>query len=246
MFTKWLYTKHLGEGMVDWHVLTELYIFADMRGIVALRRDIMNRFILMRSSDKGSQLHEYDDVARAYACLPESSALRKWIVLTYVHHYRPGLSNLLDEEHRAKCVIAPVAFLFAVMEAQASLLHQIEHSADDRLVGDPGNLGGILMCRCCRDACRFHEHESDEERRASKCSASVCPSDHGLNDSVIKSLLIIHSVRSEPGRITRAAVLLEDGHWRFRHLYQVISLRSEPHDGSLAQIVPGHHWHCDD
>lgn len=162
LFIRWLYTGTVGIGTADaeWEELTDLYIFANVRLILALRRDIMNMYVDNATLKEGSVwFHEYRDIAKVYEHLPGSSPLRLRIISSYIHHYTPDVDD--EEQKKQRALITPVDFLFEVVEGQARLHKEGAYSMNR------------YACPCCHRHCAFHEHKSKEERTASQCSVST-------------------------------------------------------------------------
>lgn len=150
-FIGWLYTRNSFCSTLpeDRPSASSLYIFADRYDVLALRRDCLN---MLSSLTRRNIITSYTSVVNAYGNLPESSPYLRALEQTYICKWTPDLDSIGDQD--ATRATAPSNFLAAVMVGKA----RRNGSGDHR----PG-------C-CCYNVCRFHEHESDEEREASKPS----------------------------------------------------------------------------
>lgn len=130
----------LTRGRETWMKVAGLvYIFADQYNILALRRAVTTSWHRLK-------LAPYSVVIQAYENLPESSLFRRFLVESYVWHWR-GDSDIETEKQKVGDV--PIRFFcswISVMVPRVRL----------------GKLKG--SCPCCNDSCRFHEHESAEEK----------------------------------------------------------------------------------
>jgi hypothetical protein len=147
----WLYSGRLQEKRPVHDINTEqlfrLYIFADEKDFLALRRTIMNKLV-----DSGLYELPYPLIALVTNSLPSSAPLYEYVVEWYIRHWHPSL----DEDQSYGDV--PKEFLHRVMCGIAWIA-----GFRDR--------GGV-SCPCCADPCRYHEHKSREEWMQSKLTRS--------------------------------------------------------------------------
>jgi hypothetical protein len=151
-FVRWLYSGQLGNRAPcpDDKELYRLYIFADEKDILALRRAVMNRLV-------GSDYLSCHEMAFPVNSLPPSAPLYNFVVEWYTQHwFHPDIDIF---EHGQLYEGLPKEFLYLVMCG-------IESRAEAVLKS-----GKRPSCACCDSPCRFHEHANREEWLESK---SVC------------------------------------------------------------------------
>jgi len=143
-FVKWLYSgKLIGPGADAGTVeLFQLYIFADERDILALRRDVMTR---LSGSDPDLPYHE---IALPINALPSSSPLYKFIVAWHSNHWSPDESDSGKQDQ-------------AYEDLPKEFLHLVMRGLVLRPVSRPS-------CACCASPCGFHEHKSYDEWQQSE------------------------------------------------------------------------------
>lgn len=133
-----------------------LYIFADRFDFLALRRHIFKAwneaFIVSKSPG-------FENVNYLYKNLPTSSPMLQFTVDVDAKH-KVFKSYVLGAAERA-----PSAYLFAVLQAREAI-----HLSELTNIKNPAAKTEDIKCPCCHDVCRYHEHESEEERKASEWS----------------------------------------------------------------------------
>jgi len=149
-FVQWLYSGRLGgpESGTDLEDLFKLYIFADEKDILALRRDVMTRLVHF-----GFDYLPYREIALATDSLPPSAALYRWAVEWYSNHWLPTKDDPCQQGQEYERL--PKEFMHLVMcglSERAELLRN----------------GKKPICLCCREPCRFHEHKSYNEWQESE------------------------------------------------------------------------------
>lgn len=163
----WMYTGQLtGEHCLYARTLIDVYIFADKFEFLALRRSIIRPAAFRRY--KGCRFcSSYSTVSHAYRNLPSNSPLLRFIEKTYIQHWRCDVDeDPIDHSDRAA---APPEFLSAVLYGRDKMLRDAQ---DKRSKGDENAMSDMQKCACCNDVCLFHEHQSEEERKACKCRHS--------------------------------------------------------------------------
>lgn len=146
MFVKWIYTGEV-TSMEPFSRYFNLYIFADLVDIVALRRVIMTQI-----QDYEEDLPEYNAVKLALKNLPQSSPLRACILDVYISHWEPAYDD---------CDPYPTDTASDPENTLATFMYQV---ARGLAVRENVNATG---CLCCYSDCEYHEHESKEEWEAS-------------------------------------------------------------------------------
>jgi len=165
MVLSWLYTGCLipfakGERMLSQY--WEVFLFADIYECPALRRTVMTT--IQKSCGSGRRVFfAYRTIRKVYSMTPENSAIRCYVSEFYANHWKPSkdnieLANGLADKYCYQD--APVDFFYDVM----TLLSTLDKTKPP--------------CLCCSDFCRYHNHESEEERLASMCLSST-RSGHG-------------------------------------------------------------------
>lgn len=152
----WLYTGMITglDGVSDFHHLTKVYIFADQKDIVALRRQVLAEISISSSAT----VPAWASVDMAYSHLPESSQFRQFLMARFVAHWDYSCDGDEAEGARREAIrYAPKEFLYDILVAQS------RHRSEGAFA-----IGDDPHCRCCHDICSFHEHESNEGREASK------------------------------------------------------------------------------
>lgn len=122
---------------------------------MALRRAVIDALVKGVHEDGNITVPRYFTISLVYNSLPETSPLCSFLAEVYVNHWNIGLdrSNVCPEENKHRNH-APSHFLSAVMAGISHRVLEGVETEDD--------------CRCCHKTCDFHEHESDEERIASR------------------------------------------------------------------------------
>ncbi|KAH0031589.1 hypothetical protein KCU78_g2781, partial [Aureobasidium melanogenum] len=140
IFAAWLSHSLLEHDILSSSSLIQLYIFADSYDFPALRRDIM--LILAGKCGHTPGAESFKSLAQmhVFSKLSSSSPLYQWLVETHIHHS----TSLSDDQGYEE---VPREFLFLICRGFAQ-------NVDDRL------------CKCCHNPCDYHEHESEEEWRA--------------------------------------------------------------------------------
>ncbi|THX83213.1 hypothetical protein D6D04_03081 [Aureobasidium pullulans] len=145
MFVRWIFTGEVASPRCLSHDFN-LYIFADLVDIVALRRMIMTRI-----QGYSEDIPEYSAVKLALMNLPEFSPLRAWILHIYISHWEPAHDDRdpypTDTADDPDNTLA--AFMYQVARGLA-----VRESVD------------AASCLCCNSDCGYHEHESMAEWEA--------------------------------------------------------------------------------
>lgn len=150
-FVRWLYSGKLSgpDANTGTEELFRLYVFADEKDILALRRDVMTRLMEFDSA------LPYSEIALPINSLPPSAPLYKFIVEWHSHHWWPVKRDFGPQDQGYEDL--PKEFLHLVMRG---------------LVLRPGSnsnsIGTNPSCACCGSPCRFHEHKSYEEWQQSE------------------------------------------------------------------------------
>ena len=147
---RWLYSGKLSAGVVvpNTEVLFQLYIFADEKDILALRRDIMSELVKREETDLPCAL-----VALATNSLLPSAALYRYLVDWHVQHWTP--SEAAQDERYSEYEALPKEFMHLVMCKLA-----IRARTTSKPVQSP--------CACCNSPCSYHEHANYTEWFQSK------------------------------------------------------------------------------
>lgn len=146
-FVRWLYSGKLSgpDANTGTEELFQLYIFADEKDILALRRDVMTRLVQYGLDDLLDR-----DIALATNSLPPSAPLYKFAVEWYINHWYHIKSNLCQQQDQ-EYENFPKEFMYLAM---CGLSERAQH----------GNKPTFMWCQ----PCRFHEHESYHERLSSE------------------------------------------------------------------------------
>lgn len=128
----------------DWGDCVALYIFADRYNFLALRRELIDEMIDL-------PVTSYHDVEQVFAGTPGTSQLRRLVIELYSYHWEPDHDSDKETQRRHD---APQDFLSPVMGSQGKIIVAMK-------------VGKALKCDCCHNRCSFHEHESEEECKAS-------------------------------------------------------------------------------
>ncbi|KAG9911579.1 hypothetical protein KCU98_g7904, partial [Aureobasidium melanogenum] len=149
-FRDWMYMGtfdhligYLSEGLECLYV--KLYLFADQTDIIALRRNAISHLA-------DEDLLTWDLAKLILMNLPENSPLRRYALDSFIAHWEPsyGLTiPRLDSQSDPEYLLSN--FLGEVLTGVA--LRKLP--TDD-----------CTQCPCDNDLCRYHEHESEEEREA--------------------------------------------------------------------------------
>lgn len=137
---RWLYSGKLSAGLPrpDTEELFTLYIFADEKDILALRRDVMSELVKRQNIDL-----PYASVALATNSLPPSSALYRYLVDWQVQHWNP--SEAAQDQHYSEYEALPKEFMHLVMCKLAIRARATSNPAQS-------------PCVCCNSSCSYHEH----------------------------------------------------------------------------------------
>jgi hypothetical protein len=139
VFINWVHTGRLELHSWDREDRVKLYIFADFVDILALRRQIMT---------EPDRMEKYREVGVVMAFLPSMSPFRTRIADHYANHWEPE-----DDKHDSISVLDITShreFFNDIVESDARAKTR-KHAG----------------CPCCGNPCRYHEHVSEEEWRAS-------------------------------------------------------------------------------
>jgi hypothetical protein len=147
-FTGWLYT---GDVFVDEGAALcymELYIFADLVDIIALRRETITQLSEMTELEP-----RYETVRSGLKNITQYSQLYKWLMDVYVAHWEPEHDDddpcLYNGDTDPDYLL--VTFMYQVM----------------RGVANRDKTQDWKECSCCHHPCEYHEHSSKEEWEAS-------------------------------------------------------------------------------
>jgi len=133
---------------LDTEELFHLYIFADEKDILALRRDVMSELVKKEKADL-----PYALVALATNSLLPSAPLYKYLVDWHVQHWHP--SEEAQSQHYSDYEALPKEFMHLVMCKLA-----LRARAASNPIQSP--------CTCCNSPCSYHEHVDFEEWLYSK------------------------------------------------------------------------------
>lgn len=141
IFVTWLYTgKFLGHCE---SVMLPVYVLTDQTDIVALRRGLMDYYLMELDSS-------WSDMCLVINSIPESSGLWRWFVDKQVHQFEEKRQS--NGKRQAELDTVPKTFLYDVMDGLAGKPPQVDQTA----------------CPCCRDPCKYHEHKDLAEWGFSK------------------------------------------------------------------------------
>ncbi|KAF1346264.1 hypothetical protein BDV97DRAFT_372232 [Delphinella strobiligena] len=125
--------------------VVRLYLLADQTECLALRRTTISYLQIL-------PLPRYSTVTTAVSSLLESSPLRNLLVDSYASHWETDHSAFSDDDGEK----LPSKFFYKV------LIRKSELRRDDRLARRRAG----ARCVCCGWDCRWHEHGSNEDMRA--------------------------------------------------------------------------------
>lgn len=157
LFIGWIYTGKFNKNVHSFY-LVRLYILADGKEVLALRRKVLQE---LQSKVNTGVLVSYTSVRQAYQCLPDSSPLLDFLVQAYINHFHPGFdtkqgvdvgNNPQARAYKPTIESTPSQFFYKVLIGQSTFLH----STSPNFVKPP--------CDCCHNICKFHEHGNDSER----------------------------------------------------------------------------------
>lgn len=154
MFGRYLYTRdlvHHDDVTLNLNTLVDLYIFADMIGAISLRRDIITVWSV-DLDEFGPRFPSYKAIDKMNQNLPENSPLRMLMLQSHIWHWEPTHEVVADAEEQSTAL----AFMTAVALGKHEILTSVERDSNEP------------NCPCCNEPCKYHEHVSEEERRASK------------------------------------------------------------------------------
>jgi len=149
LFFGWLYTGKVDSS--DWHNLTELYFLGHAAGSVALKRSTITQLQKACRNDQRNrtELFHYGHISVIEEMVGASSPLSRYVEDTYFNHWSPEADcdgvNDDPSDH-------PKSSLFFKRLFQRSFKEQKEAE----------------NCSCCHDHCKYHGHENEAERLASK------------------------------------------------------------------------------
>lgn len=150
-FTAWLYTGDILSEVdtIEINCFLELYVFADLVDIIALRRETLKQI----SETEGPKVH-YDSVRFILKNTTQNSQLYRWTLAFYITHWQPehdddGDPCLFDSDTDPDYLLA--TFMYKVTRGLAVR----------------GKDVGFIECSCCNHPCEYHEHSSMEEWEAS-------------------------------------------------------------------------------
>ncbi|THZ97243.1 hypothetical protein D6C82_06565 [Aureobasidium pullulans] len=166
MLITWLYSGSITED-ARYHDIFDLYLFADMTDIRALRKSIMDH-LHKHSHEKGNPRLKH--VAKVLAVLSKSSGLVRWMVDRYARHWRVRIS---DEPKRKRAMEKYKDFFIQVRAAQGKAKVYTCRSSQCCVIEDPccDTVDDTRGCGCSHhtntpsQACNYHEHANFDEWR---------------------------------------------------------------------------------
>ncbi|THY17419.1 hypothetical protein D6D00_08503 [Aureobasidium pullulans] len=152
----WLYSGQIISSYYS--QLFDVYVFADEKKMLALRRSLMSKIVLCcNASHEDSEANEInyfglDDMLPYIYRLPPSCGLFRYLADFYVHHWILMPCDVrFDKEDPDKRI--PREFYWYVIKALA---------ADRNRMITPK--ASNLLCRCCQhSSCNYHEHVNGDE-----------------------------------------------------------------------------------
>ena len=161
----WLYSGQIISSYYS--QLFDIYVFADEKKMLALRRSLMSKIVLCcNASHEDSEANEInyfglDDMLPYIYRLPPSCGLFRYLADFYVHHWILMPCDVrFDKEDPDKRI--PREFYWYVIKALA---------ADRNRMITPK--ASNLLCRCCQhSSCNYHEHVNGDEWGQSVLSTS--------------------------------------------------------------------------
>jgi len=147
---RWLYSGMLSTrySAPEIEELFHLYIFADEKDILALRRDVMSELVKKEKVDL-----PYELVALATNSLLPSAPLYSFLLDWHVHHWNP--LEAAQSQHYSDYEVLPKESMHLVMCRLA-----IRARAASNPVQSP--------CTCCNSPCSYHEHVTQTNWLTSK------------------------------------------------------------------------------
>lgn len=149
---RWLYSRQLpGSGLgigSRSDELFQLYVFADEKDILALRRDVMTRLVQL-----GWDYLPYHEIALATNSLPRSAPLYRFLFEWYINHWYPHKDDPCQQGQEYEKL--PKEFMHLVMCGLCERAEVLRHGKEP-------------TCVCCHEPCGFHEHKSHDEWRESE------------------------------------------------------------------------------
>ena len=148
LFFYWLY-----RGTVDttnWHDVTELYFLGHSLNSVALMRSAITEMQKICRDDENddTELFHYGHISVIDDMVGTSSGLLYYIEGTYFNHWRPSDDEDVNDNPREH------------QKTNLFFKKLFERSFKEQREG--------ANCSCCHDYCKYHGHESEAERLASK------------------------------------------------------------------------------
>ncbi|KAI5204563.1 hypothetical protein E4T39_03514 [Aureobasidium subglaciale] len=139
VFVDWIYAGQLELLAWEREDRLMLYIFADFTDNLAFRRRIMT---------ESARMERYREVGLALSSLPSKSPYCQRIIDHYAKHWRPE-DDKCDAIKNIPEIVVHGDFFYEVLVRQSSVK-------------------GVKLesCICCSNVCNYHEHESEEEWRA--------------------------------------------------------------------------------
>ncbi|THW87389.1 hypothetical protein D6D15_06727 [Aureobasidium pullulans] len=169
LLVTWLYTGSISRS-AQYSDIFDLYLFADMTDLGALRKDIID-YLFKNSSSKGNP--DLGDVTKVCATLTMSSGLVRWMVDRYGHHWAPYNTK------RPEYTDAVAKHKDFFEQVDGSHANQFMYECRNTGVagrGDPCcDVPVAVHCNCgCEQrikrkrpqSCRYHEHATIDEWRA--------------------------------------------------------------------------------
>lgn len=153
IFIGWLCTGTINTDIHQCEDIVLVYLLADRIECLALRRAAISKLQALHRGNSGEPfLLPWAIIGLVYEkSALDSSPVRRYIRDFYSEHYRENLSCAKEKDCYNE---AGLEFFFEVMVRQSAIL-----------------LSGRSMkkkCECCNNACKYHEHKSEEERQQSK------------------------------------------------------------------------------
>ncbi|THV80487.1 hypothetical protein D6D26_10414 [Aureobasidium pullulans] len=156
LFVVWLYSGRIITLEED--TTFPLYIFADKHDLLALRRSILTHLARHGKGLESDTAVDYCLVQATLKKLPNSSALRRYLIDLYIHHWSPDVEEGWGsiETHDYKTMSK--SFLYEVMCG-------LSRKSTEKV---------RRFCPCHNNPCNYHEHTSFQEWLSSQYIFHPC------------------------------------------------------------------------
>ncbi|KAI5255241.1 hypothetical protein E4T42_01951 [Aureobasidium subglaciale] len=141
VFVDWIYTGRLELLAWEREDRLMLYIFADFTDNLAFRRRIMT---------EDGRMERYREVGLALSSLSSGSTYCRRIIDHYANHWTPE-DDKYDAVKNIPEIVIHGDFFYEVLVRQSSVKGVKQEK-----------------CICCSNVCNYHEHEGEEEWRATR------------------------------------------------------------------------------